>query len=96
MLLHVCSLASLAFAGLVARLDAGWIEVPLLAKPRSLPLVSIIVPARDADALARTFQHYLAEPKWWRAQSAAALEKAGQFTLDRLAASLARLEADLK
>jgi glycosyltransferase involved in cell wall biosynthesis len=54
-----------------------------------------IVPPRDADALARLFLRYLAEPELLREQQQAALTKAKQFTLERLAENLGRLEAAL-
>ncbi len=55
-----------------------------------------VVPPRDATALARAFQRYLAEPELLKAQQSAALLKARQFTRERLGENLMRLEAGLK
>jgi len=54
-----------------------------------------IIPPRDADALARTFQRYLADPGLLQRQHPAALEKSTHFTLARLARNLESLEAEL-
>jgi glycosyltransferase involved in cell wall biosynthesis len=51
-----------------------------------------IVPARDAGTLAKTLQRYLTERTLLKDQQTAALMKAGQFTLNRLADNLRRLE----
>jgi glycosyltransferase involved in cell wall biosynthesis len=55
-----------------------------------------IVPARNVDALVQAFQQYLQRPELLSAQSEAALRKAQQFNLSRLAENLMRLEAGLK
>lgn len=54
-----------------------------------------IVPTRDAAALARSFQRYLADRGLLAAQSAAARVKAGQFTSARLVKNLVQIEAGL-
>ena len=54
-----------------------------------------IIPPRDADGLAKTLLRYLAEPELLRDHQQAALTKAKQFTLERLADNLGRLEAAL-
>ena len=54
-----------------------------------------IVPPRDGEALAEAFLRYLAEPGLLRSQQEAARVKAGQFSLDRLAANLLSLEQSL-
>lgn len=55
-----------------------------------------IVPPHEVTALVQAFRRYLLEPELVKAQQAAALVKARQFTLDRLAENLISLEAGLK
>jgi glycosyltransferase involved in cell wall biosynthesis len=52
-----------------------------------------IVLPRNAEVLAKTFLRYLEEPNLLKAQQNAALTKAAQFTLNRLANNLLRLES---
>jgi len=54
-----------------------------------------VVPIRDAEALAKTLLRYLTEPGLLRSQQNAALAKAKQFTLERLAGNLLSLEERL-
>jgi glycosyltransferase involved in cell wall biosynthesis len=74
--------------------------LPVIATPNCGEVVSdgadgFVVPPRDVEALAQTFRKYLANLDLIKAQRAAALVKAQQFTLKRLAENLARLETGL-
>ncbi len=74
--------------------------LPVIATPNCGEVVSdgvdgFIVPARDAGALAGAIGHYLAEPGLLESQRLAALEKSGQFTLDKLAGCLLGLESEM-
>ena len=85
----------------ITQLEAMAHGLPVVSTPNCGEVVSdgvdgFIVPPRDAEALAQTFRRYLAQPELLRSQSAAALVKASQFTLDRLADNLTRLEASLR
>jgi glycosyltransferase involved in cell wall biosynthesis len=84
----------------ITQLEAMAHGLPVVTTPCCGEVVSdgvdgFVVPARDADALARTFKRYVAQPDLMPSQSAAALVKAGQFSIDRLAENLMRLEAEL-
>lgn len=84
----------------LTQLEAMAHGLPVIATPCCGEVASdgqdgFIVPSRDADALARALQRYLAEPGLLAAHSAAALVKAGQFTPARLAENLRHLEKSL-
>jgi glycosyltransferase involved in cell wall biosynthesis len=84
----------------ITQLEAMAYGVPVVATPCCGAVVSdgvdgFIVPPRDAGALVKTFQRYLVEPGLLKGHRTAALEKAKQFSLDRLAANLLALEASL-
>ncbi|MEJ0090088.1 MAG: glycosyltransferase family 4 protein [Limisphaerales bacterium] len=87
-------------------LSDGFALTQLEAMAQGLPVVTtpccgevvtdgvdgFVVPPRDVMALASTFQRFLMEPELLRRQSAAALVKARQFTLERLSENLVKLE----
>ena len=85
----------------ITQLEAMSHGLPVITTPCCGEVVSdgvdgFIVPPRDADALAKTFQRYLAEPELLKSQRGAALEKSKQFTLERLSDNLRRLEMALE
>jgi glycosyltransferase involved in cell wall biosynthesis len=84
----------------ITQLEAMAHGLPVIATPCCGEVVShgidgFIVPDRDADALARSLQQYLAEPRLLKDQGLAALNKSRQFTLERLAGNLQKLETAL-
>ncbi len=85
----------------LTQLEAMSHGLPVVATPNCGAVVSdgvdgFIVPARNAGALAKTFLQYLNEPELIRDQSAAALAKVRQFTVEHLAANLRSLEETLR
>jgi glycosyltransferase involved in cell wall biosynthesis len=85
----------------ITQLEAMSHGVPVITTPCCGEVVSngvdgFIVPSRDAEALAKTFLRYLSEPSLLKEQQKAALVKAKQFTLERLAENLCSLEAELE
>lgn len=98
---HVFVLPTLSDGFAITQLEAMAHGLPVVATPCCGEVIDhgvdgFIVPARDAGALARALQRYFAQPEQLPSHSAAALKKAGQFTLARLAAGLTRVESDLK
>jgi hypothetical protein len=84
----------------ITQLEAMSHGLPVITTPCCGEVVSdgvdgFMVPARDAEALAKTFLRYLAEPELLREQQQATLAKSRQFTLERLAANLLRLKSSL-
>lgn len=84
----------------LTQLEAMAYGLPVVATPCCGAVVAdggdgFVVPARDSDALVQILQRYLATPDLLSRQRLAALEKAKQFTLDRLAENLLQLEASL-
>jgi glycosyltransferase involved in cell wall biosynthesis len=81
----------------ITQLEAMSYGLPVVATPCCGAVVSdhldgFIVPQRDTDALAKTFQRYLADPELLRSQRTASLAKIKQFTLNHLATNLRSLE----
>lgn len=98
---HLFVLPTLSDGFAITQLEAMAHGLPVVTTPRCGEVVSdgvdgFIVPPRDAEALVRTFQRYLAEPELLKVQRAAALIKARQFTLERLAENLLGLEDGLQ
>ena len=98
---HLFALPTLSDGFAITQLEAMTHGLPVVTTPCCGEVVrdgvdGFIVPPRDAVALARTFQRYLEQPDLLSAHSAAALIKAGEFTIDRLAANLGELENALK
>jgi glycosyltransferase involved in cell wall biosynthesis len=84
----------------ITQLEAMSYGLPVITTPCCGEVVSdgvdgIVVPPRDPAALATAFRRYLAEPELLAAQRIAALQKAGQFTLEHLAKNLHDLEVSL-
>lgn len=85
----------------ITQLEAMTYGLPVVTTPCCGEVVTdgvdgFIVPPRDVPALVQVFQRYLREPELLPAQQSAALLKSRQFTLERLADNLTRLEAELK
>jgi hypothetical protein len=96
----VFALPTLSDGFAITQLEAMAHGLPVIATPCCGEVVNhgldgFVVPPRDAESLAKTLQRYLDEPGLLRDQQRSALVKAGQFTLERLAANLLSLEAAL-
>jgi glycosyltransferase involved in cell wall biosynthesis len=81
----------------ITQLEAMSYGLPVVATPCCGAVVSdgvdgFIVPSSEGEALAKLLRRYLAERGLREQQSNAALVKARQFTLDRLALNLRSLE----
>jgi glycosyltransferase involved in cell wall biosynthesis len=97
---HVFVLPTLSDGFAITQLEAMAHGLPVIATPNCGEVVSdgvdgFVVLPRDVEALAQAFRKYLASLELIKTQRAAALVKARQFTLHRLAENLARLETDL-
>jgi glycosyltransferase involved in cell wall biosynthesis len=84
----------------ITQLEAMAHGLPVVTTPCCGDVVSdgvdgFIVPPRDADALVKTFQRYLARPDLLRSHQTAAFAKSKQFTLQRLSDNLLRVEMAL-
>jgi glycosyltransferase involved in cell wall biosynthesis len=84
----------------ITQLEAMANGLPVVATPCCGEVVTdtvdgFVVPARDPQALATTFQRYLDDAKLLLRQREAAFAKSSQFTLERLGKNLCKLEAEL-
>ena len=84
----------------ITQIEAMANGLPVVATPHCGRVVDdgvdgFIVPAKNAEALAAVFLRYASEPGLLESQSAAARQKAGQFSLRHLAQNLTQLEAGL-
>ena len=85
----------------ITQLEAMSYGLPVITTPCCGAVVTdntdgLIVPSRDANALAKAVQRYLSERGLLESQSNAALTKVRQFTMDRLATNLRNLETGTK
>jgi glycosyltransferase involved in cell wall biosynthesis len=97
---HLFALPTLSDGFAITQLEAMTHGLPVVATDCCGEVVAngkdgFVTPARDVDALARTFQQYLAQPELLASQREAARLKSRQFGLQRLTENLARLEAGL-
>jgi len=97
---HVFVLPTLSDGFAITQLEAMAHGLPVIATPNCGEVVrdgvdGFVVPPRDVEALVQAFRKYLANLELIKTQRTAALVKARQFTLPRLAENLARLETDL-
>lgn len=97
---HVFVLPTLSDGFAITQLEAMSHGLPVVTTPCCGRVVSdgvdgFVVPSREVEPLAQAFQHYLAHPELLNRQSGAAIAKARQFTLARLAGDLERLEKEL-
>ncbi|HKI69782.1 MAG TPA: glycosyltransferase family 4 protein [Verrucomicrobiae bacterium] len=84
----------------ITQVEAMSHSLPVITTPCCGEVVTegmdgFIVPPGNADALAQTFLRYIAQPDLVRAQRRAATLKAIQFTLDRMAENLIKLEEEI-
>jgi glycosyltransferase involved in cell wall biosynthesis len=94
---HVFVLPTLSDGFALTQLEAMAHGLPVVTTPCCGEVVSdgvdgFIVPPREADILAGCLRRYLTEPGLLSAQQKAALVKAKQFTVQRLAENLRALE----
>lgn len=97
---HVFVLPTLSDGFAITQLEAMAHGLPVVATSCCGEVVSdgvdgFVVPASQPEALAQVFQRYLSQPDLLTVHGQAALKKAGQFTLDRLAENLIGLESSL-
>ncbi len=94
---HMFVLPTLSDGFALTQLEAMAHGLPVVTTPCCGEVVTdgvdgFVVPPRDVMALVSIFQRFLMEPELLRRQSAAALVKARQFTLERLSENLVKLE----
>ncbi|GAC1303909.1 MAG: hydroxychlorobactene glucosyltransferase CruC [Vulcanimicrobiaceae bacterium] len=95
-LVHVCAAIALAYAARCASFAASWLDAPLLARPpeEPLPLLSIVVPARDEErSIERCVRSLLAQ-LWVDVEVIVVDDRSSDATraiLERLAREDARL-----
>jgi glycosyltransferase involved in cell wall biosynthesis len=95
---HLFVLPTISDGFAITQLEAMASGLPVVATPNCGEVVNdgingFVIPVSDTDSLALAFRRYLEQPELLPLHSAAALQRARQFSLQKLAANLLELEA---